>query len=76
MSEKLAALELVKLIAESEVGQGFEKNRRYWFELYAQCNEVVRQSHGVALSAPIDKALRDFESRIAKHPDESDQAAK
>ena len=63
MSEKLAALELVKLIAESEVGQGFEKNRRYWFELYAQCNEVVRQSHGIDLSAPIQKALKEHENR-------------
>ena len=35
MSEKLAAIELVKLVAESEMDRRLVKNRRYWFELFA-----------------------------------------
>ena len=63
MSEKLAAIELVKLVAESDMDRRLVKNRRYWFELLAQCNEVVRQSHGIDLSAPIQKALKEHENR-------------
>ena len=63
MSEKLAAIELVKLVAESEMDRRLVKNCRYWFELFAQCNEVVRQSHGIDLSAPIQKALKEHENR-------------
>ena len=63
MSEKLTAIELVKLVAESEMDRRLVKNRRYWFELFAQCNEAVRQSHGIDLSAPIQKALKEHENR-------------
>lgn len=58
MSDKyLATVELAKTIAASELDR---KDRRYWFELYVQCSEVVDKSR---LPISMRKEIQDSEDQ-------------
>ena len=58
MSDKyLATVELVKTIASSELDR---KDRRYWFELYVQCSEVVDKNR---LPISMRKEIQDSEDQ-------------
>ena len=57
MSDKMAAVELAKLVSQFEKKHADDKTRQYWFELFLQCQELMRVTEGVVLPESIEQAL-------------------